>query len=302
MTTYYPSCNNSTQSLVDALKQIGVDSSFANREKIANLNGISNYGGTPDQNNTLLNLLKNGKLIKSKGETSSSNSNTNSNLSNEDTIKNIENSGQFGKKTNAMVIIGRLLFNNGYEKTYVAGVLANIYHEGDFGYFESSKYVSNPKAKPEYLKIMDNNYDYANKYSGKIVTEVNLKELKVLSDKLKNDNWQKGKFGLGTIQWTGERTGPLVDLYVQEANGSEQISLEQVIAAEGKLIIKELKSSYRYIYENWKKNHQDNLCSEQAAHDAAYLICQKYEVPYDKAQYEIRANTGKKVFKIMMGN
>ena len=32
------------------------------------------------------------------------------------------------------------------------------------------------------------------------------------------------------------------------------------------------------------------------------LICQKYEVPYDKAQYEIRANTGKKVFKIMMGN
>ena len=250
---------------------------------------------------TLLNLLKNGKLIKSKGETSSSNLNTNSNLSNEDMIKNIENSGQFGKKTNAMVIIGRLLFNNGYEKTYVAGVLANIYHEGDFGYFESSKYVSNPKAKPEYLKIMDNNYDYANKYSGKIVTEVNLKELKVLSDKLKNDNWKKGKFGLGTIQWTGERTGPLVDLYVQEANGSEKISLEQVIAAEGKLIIKELKSSYSYIYENWKKNHQDNLCSEQAAYDAAYSICQKYEVPYDKAQYEIRANTGKKVFKIMMG-
>ena len=66
-------------------------------------------------------------------------------------------------------------------------------------------------------------------------------------------------------------------------------------------MIKEIKSSYSYIYENWKKNHQDNLCSEQAAHDAAYLICQKYEVPYDKAQYEIRANTGKKVFKIMMG-
>ena len=91
MTTYYSSCNNSNQSLVDALKQIGVDSSFANREKIANLNGISNYGGTPDQNNTLLNLLKNGKLIKSKGETSSSNSNANSNLSNEDMIKNIDN-------------------------------------------------------------------------------------------------------------------------------------------------------------------------------------------------------------------
>ena len=300
MTAYYPSCNSSIQSIVDGLKQIGVDSSKANRDKIANLNGISNYSGSPDQNTTLLNLLKSGKLIKSKGETSSSNSN--SNLSNEDMIKNIENSGQFGKKTNAMGIIGRLLFNHGYEKSFVAGLLANIYHEGDFGYFESSKYVSNPKAKPKYLKIMDDNYDYANKYSGKIVTEVNLKELKALSDKLKSDKWQNGKFGLGTIQWTGERTGPLVDLYVEEANGSEKISLNQVIAAEGKLIIKELKSNYSYIHDNWKNNHENNLCSEQAAYDAAYVICKKYEVPYDKAQYEIRANTGKKVFNIMMGN
>lgn len=300
MTTYYPSCNSQTQSIVEGLKQIGVDSSYANREKIANLNGISNYTGSPEQNTTLINLLKNGKLIKSKGDISSSN--TNSNLSNEDMIKNIEKSGQFGKKTNAMGIIGRLLFNNGYENTFVAGILANVYHEGDFGYFESSKYVSNPKAKPNYLKIMDEKYDYANKYSGKIVTDVNLKELKALSDKLKNDNWQNGKFGLGTIQWTGERTGPLVNLYVEEANGADKISLNQVIAAEGKLIIKELKSSYSYIHDNWKKNHENNLCSEQAAYDAAYLICQKYEVPYDKAQYEIRANTGKKVFKIMMGN
>ena len=293
--TYYPSCDSSTQSIVDGLKQIGVDSSKENREKIANLNGILNYTGSGEQNNTLLNFLKKGKLIKSKDDTSS-------HLSNEDMIKNIEKSGQFDKKTNAMGIIGRLLFNNGCEKTFVAGILANIYHEGDFGYFESSKYVKNPERKPNYLKIMDENYDYANKYSGKIVTEVNLKELKVLSDKLKNDKWEKGKFGLGTIQWTGERTGPLVDLYVEEAKGAEKISLNQVIAAEGKLIIKELKSNYSYIHETWKKNHENNLCSEQAAYDAAYLICQKYEVPFDKAQYEIRANTGKKVFKIMMDN
>ena len=292
MTTYYPSCNSSIKSIVDGLEQIGVDSSKANREKIAKINGISNYTASGDQNTTLLNLLKNGKLIKSKG----------TNLSNEDMIKNIEKSEQFGKKTNAMCIIGRLLFNNKYEPSFVSAVLANIYHEGDFGYFESSKYVSNPKAKPNYLKIMDKEYNYANKYSGKIVTEVNLKELKILSDKLKKDNWEKGKFGLGTIQWTGERTGPLVDLYVEEAKGAEKISLNQVISAEGKLIIKELKNAYSYIHENWKNNHQNNLCSEQAAYDAAYQICQKYEVPYDKAQYEIRANTGKKIFKIMIGN
>lgn len=65
-----PSTNTTTEStiydgnsLVDGLKSIGVDSSFSNRTKIANLNGISNYSGTPEQNTYLLNLLKQGKLV-----------------------------------------------------------------------------------------------------------------------------------------------------------------------------------------------------------------------------------------------
>ena len=63
---YYPACSSSQTSLVDALKSIGVDSSFSNREKIAALNGIPDYSGTAAQNNQLLSLLKQGKLIKSK--------------------------------------------------------------------------------------------------------------------------------------------------------------------------------------------------------------------------------------------
>lgn len=51
-------------SLVDALKEIGVDSSFNNRKKIAEKNNIYNYTGTATQNTKLLNLLKQGKLIK----------------------------------------------------------------------------------------------------------------------------------------------------------------------------------------------------------------------------------------------
>ena len=50
-------------SIVEALNSIGVDSSFANRKKIAKLNNISNYKGTAAQNITLLNLFKAGKLI-----------------------------------------------------------------------------------------------------------------------------------------------------------------------------------------------------------------------------------------------
>lgn len=57
--------NNSYKgsSIVDALKEIKIDSSFNNRKKLAILNGISNYTGTSSQNISMLNKLKNGKLI-----------------------------------------------------------------------------------------------------------------------------------------------------------------------------------------------------------------------------------------------
>ena len=65
---YYPACENSFISLVDALNSIGVDSSYSNRKSIAELNGISNYSGTAEQNIELVNKLKNGILIKSISE------------------------------------------------------------------------------------------------------------------------------------------------------------------------------------------------------------------------------------------
>ena len=60
----YYSSNYKGLSFVDALKQMGVDSSFENRKVIALNNGISNYKGTSSQNLKLLNLLRNGKLRK----------------------------------------------------------------------------------------------------------------------------------------------------------------------------------------------------------------------------------------------
>lgn len=62
--SYYAKYTGSTNSIVDALKSIGVDSSYSNRKKIAEANGITNYTGTSSQNIQMLNLLKQGKLIK----------------------------------------------------------------------------------------------------------------------------------------------------------------------------------------------------------------------------------------------
>ena len=62
--TYYPAFTGVTNSIVTALQTLKVDSNFNYRKKIAGANGISNYTGTAVQNTKMLNLLKQGKLIK----------------------------------------------------------------------------------------------------------------------------------------------------------------------------------------------------------------------------------------------
>lgn len=61
---YYQACSQNQSSIVDGLKSIGVDSSFANRRQIAIKNGIPNYSGTAKENEQLLSKLKSGRLRK----------------------------------------------------------------------------------------------------------------------------------------------------------------------------------------------------------------------------------------------
>lgn len=61
---YFTKYSGTTNSIVSALKTLGVNSSFAYRAQIAKANGIRLYAGTATQNTKLLNLLKSGMLIK----------------------------------------------------------------------------------------------------------------------------------------------------------------------------------------------------------------------------------------------
>ena len=61
----YPKFTGVTTSIVAALKSIGEDDvTFEHRKVIALVNGINGYTGTAAQNTYLLNLLKQGKLIR----------------------------------------------------------------------------------------------------------------------------------------------------------------------------------------------------------------------------------------------
>ena len=63
---FYPKFIGKSNSIVDALKSLKIDSSFNHRKQIAKANGITLYVGLANQNIKLLTLLKQGILIKEK--------------------------------------------------------------------------------------------------------------------------------------------------------------------------------------------------------------------------------------------
>ena len=61
---YFPVPIGNPSGIVAALNLINVDSSFANRLRIANANGIQNYTGSSEQNTRMLNSLRKGLLVR----------------------------------------------------------------------------------------------------------------------------------------------------------------------------------------------------------------------------------------------
>lgn len=61
---YFNKYKGNTNSIVDALKSLGYNSSYKYRSEIAKKNNINNYTGTLNQNIEMLKLLKQGKLKK----------------------------------------------------------------------------------------------------------------------------------------------------------------------------------------------------------------------------------------------
>ena len=239
-------------------------------------------------------MLKQGKLIKPGGDPTPSPT-----PSKDISISKLVNHPKFSSKGETLSIIGNILVNRGYEGSFIAGVLANIFHEGSIGKFESSAYITNPSAEPQYLRYMDELYDYRNKYSNKIITQVSMNELGNVLNQLRKASWKKGKFGLGCVQWTGSRTYDLFKLYLKENNYGDRITLDQATSAEGKMIITELRGNYQHVYNQWKSNNPD-YNTPQAAYNAGHIMCMKYEIPADtENKANKRGATAKEMYNIM---
>lgn len=221
-------------------------------------------------------------------------------------IRNLEASDLSKKDT--LVAMAQVLLDDGYAPAFVAGILGNILVEGDCGRFESSAYISNPDAEPDYLVYMDENYDYREKYSYKLIYEgISLQEVynMILELGPEGANGRGSCFGLGCLQWTSyERIKRLVENYIEVAGDADTITLAQVQEAEGMTVSYELNNTYRSVYTTWQSENADQNTTE-AAFAAGVIVCVRYGVPVGYNTEDVQNTRGalaEAVYNVMMGN
>lgn len=221
-------------------------------------------------------------------------------------IRNLE--GSTLSKKDTLVAMAQVLLDDGYAPAFVAGILGNILVEGDCGRFESSAYTSNPDAKPDYLVYLDENYDYREKYSYKLIYEgISLQEVynMILELGPGGANGRGSCFGLGCLQWTSyERIKRLVENYIEVAGDADTITLAQVQEAEGMTVSYELNNTYRSVYTTWQSENADQNTAE-AAFAAGVIVCVRYGVPVGYNTEDVQNTRGalaEAVYNVMMGN
>ena len=221
-------------------------------------------------------------------------------------IRNLEDSTLSKKDT--LVAMAEVLLDDGFAPAFVAGILGNILVEGDCGRFESSAYTSNPDAKPDYLAYLDENYDYREKYSYKLIYEgISVKEVYVMILELGpgGANGRGSCFGLGCLQWTSyERIKRLVENYLDVNGNADSITLAQVQEAEGMTVSYELAHTYKSVYTTWQSENPDQNTAE-AAFAAGVIVCVRYGVPVGYNTEEVQNTRGalaEAVYNVMMGN
>lgn len=221
-------------------------------------------------------------------------------------IRNLE--GSTLSKKDTLVAMAEVLLDDGFAPAFVAGILGNILVEGDCGRFESSAYTSNPDAKPDYLVYLDENYDYREKYSYKLIYEgISVKEVYAMILELGpgGANGRGSCFGLGCLQWTSyERIKRLVENYLDVNGNADSITLAQVQEAEGMTVSYELNNTYRSVYTTWQSENADQNTTE-AAFAAGVIVCVRYGVPVGYNTEEVQNTRGalaEAVYNVMMGN
>lgn len=216
-------------------------------------------------------------------------------------LANLRRSGIGGEKHEAICLIAEMLFADGKETEFVAGVCGNVVCEGRNGMFERDWGGSTQRYLPGHMP--GDPYKYDSKYGNKNIYDgMSLSAAyKMAKDLYYSYNWDTGKykFGLGCVQWTHKRTITLIEYYMEEAGGSDTITYEQCVAAEMKFIDYELNHSETGAYEHWIAGDHKSQYKNEAAR-AGYCVAKYYERCHSD-YYSMRASRAQEIYEVMMG-
>jgi hypothetical protein len=215
-----------------------------------------------------------------------------------------------------MVTVGRVMHAQGYELSFIAGMLANIMNEGSFGQFE---FVD---SRRPYFEYFVNNHNYATRFSGQLIhniEDLTTNELYNIVTNSPNYTSPSGNiFGLGILQWTNApRHVPLLEQYQSASGGGRITDAQAVVEAETNHLLSEIRSgdhnsngtwrgvtvaTGRNLYTAWRNAHSENLNSETAARNAGYVITHGLIRPADTASAAAaRANDAALIYDILTG-
>ena len=190
-----------------------------------------------------------------------------------DWLSNLENDTSISltnEKKKAMITAASVLIEQKFELAFIAGVLGNIKNEGNIGISKLNSILTK--------------FDNMKRY----------------------DTQEKSRvgFGLGCVQWTFDRTYQLIRIYIEVAKGSDWVTEAQATEAEGIMVVHELTGTYYYkVYMPWLNTNQTNLDSSQAAYNAGYDVCMKYEEPKNaNSKAPIRAKDAQVIYAVMKGD
>ena len=150
-------------------------------------------------------------------------------------IRNLE--GSTLSKKDTLVAMAEVLLDDGFAPRLCGRDPGEHHGGGTAAGLRVRPTSPTPDAEPDYLVYLDENYDYREKYSYKLIYEgISLQEVynMILELGPEGANGRGSRFGLGRLQWTSyERIKRLVENYIEVAGDADTITLAQVQEAEG---------------------------------------------------------------------
>lgn len=272
---YYPKYeNNNGYRITAILRSFGY--SYCNGiDEISKLNSLGGYRYKKEQDEILLDLLKEGKLIKEKI-----------------TIPNITYLTKLFKRT-------PFLFDNAYEFAILVhylfkkDIFPQLYKYGIIGIIISnSEFVGKLYQEEKYL---DDIYDFSNKYEGKTISEFSLSEIKSMIEDLNKKGMLK-YFKLGLKHWTEYNDLlSLFEYYKEASEGKDNIELHQIYIAESLKLIDDINEKYkkeldefdRYYYCSYSLSENSQINNLQRIILQKFEYKPKYNIKYGMLIYEL---------------